>query len=324
MERCVVTKDGCSAWPLELIRGMVFAAWTPHGYGTPEAAESLEQLAGTGATEVAVVVTAYLEHSRASEVRAHPNRTPTEESVIVFCERALELGLDIVLKPHVDVVGGHYRGLIEPEDPRRWFETYQAFLVRWATLGARLGCRSYWVGTELETMTRHPDHWASMLEEVRQVFPGPLVYAANFVDLELEATVKVGSLADFVGVDAYFPLSEQPDPDFDVLLAGWKPWIEMIEAFSRATERPVLITEIGCPSRRNAALAPWDFESSEPIDLDLQARYYEAALRALPTCAALRGMYFWSWGISEGGVEDGSMTPRGKPAESVLRRFWAM
>lgn len=323
MDRSDATVENRSGWPSELVRGMVFAAWTPHGYGTVEAKESLEQLARTGATEVAVVVTAYLDHSEASEVRAHPNRTPTERSVTTLLERALELGLDIVLKPHVDVVGGHYRGLIQPKDPATWFETYQTFLVQWAAVGARMGCRSYWIGTELETMTRHPEQWAPTIEAVRQLFTGPLVYAANFVDLELEGTVKVGSMVDFVGVDAYFPLSEEPDPDVGALIAGWQPWVEAIEVFSLSTGRPVLITEIGCPSRRGAALAPWDFESSEPIDVDLQARYYEASLAALPTCADVRGMYFWGWGISEGGVDDGSMTPRGKPAEALLRRVWS-
>lgn len=310
------------SWPRGVARGLVLASWSARAYATAASAQALERIARAGASDVALVVTGYLDHDRDSAVKAHPTRTASPAAVVAALERARALGLDTALKPHVDVLGGAYRGFIQPDDPARWFESYERFLVPWAELAEAAGCRSFWVGTELETMTRHPGRWAPLIARLRRAFSGPLVYAANFPDLELEATIALGRLVDLVGVDAYFPLSEQPDPTLEELVAGWEPWLEAIEAFGRATGRPVLITEVGCPSRRGAALAPWDFRSREPVDVELQGRYYEAALRALPRCAGLRGVFFWAWGLGPGGAGDGSFTPCGKPAEAVLRRFW--
>lgn len=309
-------------WPERVRRGLDYAAWTPEGYGTEESMTSLADLAGTGATDVAVVVTGYMDSLTDSTVEEMPIRTPTQESVSAALTEARRLGLRAVLKPHVDVVGGAYRGQIAPDDPHLWFETYRVFLLTWAAFAEAEGLTELWIGTELESMTHIPRGWEETVAAAREVFGGTLVYAANWSDIQTDATIEVGRLVDRVGVDAFFPVSDWPDPTVADMVVAWQPWLLLLEDLERRTGRPVTITEIGCMSRRGAPVSPWDYEGSAPIDLEVQARYYEAALLALPTCPAVRGIYFWAWGIGPGGPDDGAHTPRAKPAEEVLRSFW--
>jgi hypothetical protein len=212
--------------------------------------------------------------------------------------------------------------MIRPDDPALWFASYRESLLRWATLAADEGFASVWIGTELETMTPYTGRWAELIEAVREVYPGPIVYAASWSDIHREPTLALGRLVDRIGVDAYFPVSDVPDPTVTDMMAGWQSWLLELEALERSTGRPVLITELGCASRRGGPVSPWDYTSTRPIDPGVQARYYEAALRALISEDAVRGVYFWAWGIGPGGPENGDHTPRGKPAAEVLRCFW--
>ena len=103
---------------------------------------------------------------------------------------------------------------------------------------------------------------------------------------------------------------------------GWQPWLLLLEQTARDTGGQIVISEVGCMSRRGSPIEPWDYEGDRPIDLDVQARYYEATLLAMMQTDFIDGIYFWAWGIGPGGPDDGSHTPRGKPAAEVLRRYW--
>ncbi|MCB1733536.1 MAG: hypothetical protein KDI21_23895, partial [Halieaceae bacterium] len=77
--------------------------------------------------------------------------------------------------------------------------------------------------------------------------------------------------------------------------------------------------EVGYPSLDGAAIAPWDHTRGAPVDLEEQRRAYAAATAALLELAPA-GVFFWTW-LGEGGRFDRHYTPRGKPAEAVLRRY---
>ena len=52
---------------------------------------------------------------------------------------------------------------------------------------------------------------------------------------------------DFVGIDAYFPLTEKNDPTTEELIAGWQRHAEEIEQWlkQKQLDKPVVFTEIG-------------------------------------------------------------------------------
>ncbi len=318
---CVPGTGEPPPWPAGMRRGLDYAGWTAGGYGTGESREALDELARTGAGEVAIVVTFYLSDRNDSTVEEMAERTPTAESIRAATSWAREAGLRVTLKLHVDVLGGAYRGMIDPDDPMRWFDTFGELALRWAEVAAVEGFDELWIATEMESMTPYIDRWASLIEAVREVFDGPVGYAASWSDIRREPTIALGRLVDHIGVDAYFPVADWPNPTVTDMVVGWQPWLLELEELERATGRPVLITELGCASRLDGPISPWDYLSTAPVDHEVHARYYEASLRALAT-TEVGGVFFWAWGVRAPEAGDGSHTPRRKPAVEVLRRFW--
>ena len=126
---------------------------------------------------------------------------------------------------------------------------------------------------------------------MRAEFRGPLTYSANF---DTWQGIGFWDALDFVGVSAYFPLSDHADPPLAELEAGWERALAPLAAAARRWRRPVLLTEAGFPSIPNAARAPWR-EERVAADVWLQARCYEATLRALARQPAVEGVFFWLW-----------------------------
>jgi len=118
--------------------------------------------------------------------------------------------LTVMVKPHVDVADGTFRGQIQPASPRSWFESYGEMINRYADLAQRAGAELFCVGTELTTMAERTDDFRGVIDGVRSRFDGELTYGANLVD-EAER-VEFWDDLDLIGIDAYMPLST-PDAE---------------------------------------------------------------------------------------------------------------
>ena len=175
---CSRLPEGPAATTRTQARGITFVDWSPTGYASPAASRSLADLATTGANTVVIVVTAYQSDRFASELRPLDARTPTPGAVRRVIEAAAALGLDVVLKPHVDVDDGTWRGRIEPRDPVHWFESYRSIVLSWAALADSVGSRDFVAGTELAGTVEHAGLWKETIQALRRVFRGRLTYAA--------------------------------------------------------------------------------------------------------------------------------------------------
>ncbi len=303
-------------------RAITFVDWTRSGYSTPEARASLDELADTGANTVVFVVTAYQLTARSSGVGSHFPLTPDDLAVLEARAHAGNLGLACALKLHVDVLDGSWRGLIEPERPDVWFETYTDFATFWAGFAETWGFEELAFGTELATLSAaHEAEWRALIAAVREVYSGRLVYAASWDEAE---HVPFWDALDAVGVDAYFAVAGRRDASRLEMLAAWQPWLARLERLSRRTGREIQLTELGYMSRDGAGMNPPRFEGEEPLDLEEQADLYWAALTAVASAPRITGICIWNWPArAEGGVLDTDYTPRGKPAGEILRRAWS-
>jgi hypothetical protein len=167
--------------------------------------------------------------------------------------------------------------------------------------------------------------WDALIRDVRVLYHGRLVYAANWGD-EVER-VSFWPLLDYIGVDFYYPLSSEDSPSADALRAGFEKSLESIRALSLRHRKPVLLTEIGYGSTRSPWKSPHASDRErEPSSAD-QARAYEAAFAAVADETSwIRGMYWWKWPTDPalGGAGDPGFTPNGKPAEEVIRRHYRL
>lgn len=302
------------------LNGPNLTAYTRDGYANPDVERDLSRIARLGSTAVALVPTWYMATPESSEIERDAAKTPSDASVEQAIRWASAQGLQVVLKPHVDVLDESFRGDIQPADREAWFASYERFITHYAELADRAGgaVGTFVVGTELKSMSSDTDPWEGVISAVREAFPGQLTYAANWD--EVTQVQFFGSL-DMIGVDAYYPLAADGEvPTAESLAAAWEPNIAQLESLSDQLGKPVLVTEIGYPTQATAASNPFEVASGEGPDEALQALLYQAAFDAFAARDWVRGILWWSWRADPGPEEDPSTdyTPEGKVSEQVI------
>jgi hypothetical protein len=315
-------------------RGMNHVAWWHDSYQQPSAAEARAALAGTGANWAGVLVTWYMDRRDSSALARDPQRTPSDAALSAAIRDLRARGLRVMLKPHVDVRDGSWRGQIQPVDAGAWFAGYEAFIAHYAALAQAERAELFDVGTELASMSepRHAGAWAALITRVRSLYDGPLTYSANANNPADEfSRVAFWHLLDIAGLDVYVPLTNRAAPTSAELIQAWMRNLnghDMVSAFRawQATHgKPVIFTEIGYRSMAGANRAPWDWGVSGAADMTEQANCYEAAFSVWSREASwMLGVFWWAWpttGPPPAGDTD--YTPRGKPAEAVLRSWFA-
>jgi len=325
----IVTLAICSVSGSSFVeqRGISYAAWWSGIYSTPEADLSLAKLAATGANWISLIVTGYQETIHSTSINYTSEATPTDKELIHVIDKAHELGLKVMLKPHVDLSNDpeHWRGEIgqdfTEEDWIAWFTSYRSFIEHYATLSASYGADQFCVGAELVS-TAHREHdWRTVIALVRSTYVGPITYAANHGGEE--TSITWWDAVDYLGVDAYYSLSETKEPTLSDLLKAWEPYLNTLTNLAATWEKPILFTEIGYRSVDGTTMKPWDWQSEGEVDLREQAIAYLAAFFNTYKSPWLSGIFWWTWSTDprEGGFRDDGYTPHRKPAEKILR-FW--
>jgi hypothetical protein len=159
-----------------------------------------------------------------TSIYADPARTPTDDEIRRTIALFKAKGLQVLLKPHVDIQTGEWRGYIAPSDVTAWFAGYTAFITHYADIAEASGASILCVGTELASLDGVPSYranWSSVIAAVRMRYHGTLTYAANW---DGYTPVTFWDLLDLAGIDAYFPLSTLQDPPVDSLVAGWSSY----------------------------------------------------------------------------------------------------
>jgi hypothetical protein len=331
-------------------------SWWWSEAGSDGGASSFRRLRALGVTWVSIHTWDPLQRGLHDPVFAEARHPFVLRDLDAIVKNAHQAGLAVMLKPHLEMrgyeptpeerrilrgtdegarrkliaelesrgdgeTGDHNRIEMQTDaDWRRWFRSYETYLLPYAEAARSTGADAFCVGRELDTsVIRRESDWRRIIARVREVFPGPLAYSANF---DTWPAVGFWDALDFIGVSAYFPLSDRPDPSLEDLAAGWGRALGPLEEASRRYGRPVLFTEVGYPSVPEAARAPWR-EARLPADVWLQARCYDAALRALAQRPWIAGAFFWLWERSaEPAFRDPSHTLPGKPAAYVMARWY--
>ena len=143
---------------------------------------------------------------------------------------------------------------------RLWFDQYQRFLEHYVQLAKTSHADLFCVGGELAHLTPYDSEWRKLIARVRQLYPGPLVYAANFGE-EFEHVAFWDDL-DYIGLQEYYPLPDNLAVDSIV---------QKVETVQQKYHRPVIFTEVGFPSLAGANRQPWDDSQSTRISLQAQA-----------------------------------------------------
>jgi hypothetical protein len=324
----VLTFAGCAPPSAVLARGRDFqrgVALGLFGRDAPDGARAVDEIERLGASDLSLVITWVQDDVRASEVRADPAFTPSDEAVTAVVRAAHARGLRVTLFPILRLVHrtpAEWRGVIRPADEARWFASYGALLGRLARLANAERVERLCVGSELASLEDRAETWRALIARVRESFAGQLLYSANW---DRYARVTFFDALDLIGVSAYWDvIAPGRRASVAEAIAAWRPIRAKLAAFSKANGRPLVLTEVGYPSVRGAGAWPWnDFlEGADGIeDAEAQRRLYEAFTIAFTDAAEVAGVYFWFW-VAPGGPGDRGYSPRHKPAEWVIRGWF--
>lgn len=286
----------------------------------PEVYESLDALDNTGAKYVAIIPTWYMDNKNSNNIHYVNGKSSTDEEIKNVILYAKKKGLKVMLKPHVDILDGSWRGSIEPSSTTEWFESYSDFILHFADMAEENNVKIFSIGTELKSLSNtEKEKWEDLIEETDAEFRGKIIYSANWD--EYKNVVFWGNL-DYIGIDAYFPLSDLENPDISQIENGWSPWMNEIESWLNSfhSKKKVIFTEIGYRNIDYAVKAPYDYTIDEEENQELQARAYKAFFNISKTRKWLSGVFWWAWRTEQSLPEnDKTHSPQGKLAESVLR-----
>lgn len=324
-----ITGDSCSAArKSEFQKGMNYVALSKDRLASAGSDESLKALAATGTKWVAVIVTWYQESCSSTSIFPNKN-SPTDESIVHAVNTIHSLGMKAMIKPHLEIMdtsGGSWRGEIAcaKDDWSAWFDSYGKFIAHYAAIAQENKAEMFCIGTELTSVAiMKKNLWKEkVIDPVRGIYSGPLVYAANWDEEYLN--VVFWDEMDYVGIDAYFPLSDKDDPTYEEIKKGWDRWAANIEEFQARVNKPIVFTETGYCSAQGTAKTPWEEMAKGNVNMKLQADCYEALMDTFWHKRWFYGIYWWRWGTSVnlGGPGNRSFTPQNKTAQGVIEKWY--
>lgn len=299
----------------------------------PPEAGALQRIKDLGATHITLISFGFQRRIDVPRIRMHTDGgwySESDAGIRALAEAARAVGLGVILKPHIWVgeysAEGQTRSDIAFESESmwaRWEDDYRRFLMHYAHLADSTNADVLVIGTELESIVAaRPDFWRGLIDTVRTAYDGQLTYAANWY--QAYERVPFWQALDFVGVQAYFPVSEAEDPSLLDLHAGWDEHRSALRRAAKEANRPILFTELGYRSVDYAASEPWKWPSREEArerspDYEIQADLYRAFFDRIMPAPWFAGAIVWKWHPEAEGNRPISFTPQNKPAEQVIR-----
>ncbi len=287
----------------------------------------LDEIAALGANTVLLSVAGHMEHATTQTIFIDARKAPAPEDFKALVRHARQVGLRTVVMPIVllrNPRGSEWRGVIEPPDWDDWWEQYTEFVLYFADIAREAPADALIVGSELVSTEKYTARWEKLIAAVRPRFwGGKLGYSANWDHFR---PVEFWDQLDFIGMTSYFTLADHKNPTVGDIVQKWEPIRKDILAWQRRIGKPILMTEVGWCSQEGAAMAPWNYyqnQKATPEGLEEQRRLYEAFLNVWGDEPELLGVIWWEWDASPGGPEDFGYSPKAKPAEQVLRRWFA-
>lgn len=250
-----------------------------------------------------------------------------KEGVRWTIKYAHELGLKVMIKPHVWVMGGGWRGNFKLRDEKewqKWEQEYHQFIMGYAQIADSLDADLFCLGTELRISVRQrPTFWKQLIQDVRKVYNGRITYAANWDNYR---QVSFWDELDYIGIDAYFSLSSKAGPPTSLLKKKWQPIKRKLGKFAQNHNKRILFTEFGYRSVNYTADGHWKYNRQErSVNMQAQADSYHALFETFWNEPWFAGGFLWKWHDNHpkrGGSDNTRYTPQNKPAEKVVRDWY--
>ncbi len=305
-------------------KGVSYIGWKWDELTSAESNGAIQQMADDSVKWVALCDFWFQDGANAVTIYSDSTRHSTSTPSLKYAIRQLHAhGLKVMLKPMVDLTTGWWRASIQPSN--EWFSSYSSYIQFWSEFSKENNVDMLCLGCEYKRTQSWDSSWRMIAATARSHFKGPLTYAANWDDY---TTVTWWDTVDYIGIDAYFPLSTTENLTLSDLSASWSAKADTIESwlYSYYSTKPVIFTEIGYQNRKNSYIRPASYRSRNAVvDNTIQQNCYQASFDVLTKRPWFSGFYWWQWDTSStsGGPDTVSFTPQNKPAETTLRAWYS-
>jgi hypothetical protein len=305
--------------------------------------QSMNNLKSTGANWVAIVVTEYQDTFDSTEIyplykgseiknEYYTYKTESIEGLTKLINHAHSIGLEVMLKPHIDIAKeknyqSHWRGdigLFFDEDKwNLWFKSYENYLLKYANLAEKLQVAMLSISCELIATNLQEKHWRNIIEKVRNVFNGYLVDSANHDGQEFNK--PWWDAVDYIGVDGYYiPIkSSELEYSLEEHETKLKESLQKLKKLSNDNGgKEVIITEIGFCSG-DCKIGDRNIISTAK-DQYIQSYFYESFMKIFGSESFIKGYFWWAWNSDPdyGGIDDHCISPQNKFAEFILTKYY--
>lgn len=291
----------------------------------------MKELTNLGANWVAICPFALLEMNQ-TDITYNSERNwygDREEGLRDQIRIAKKNGFRVLLKPHFWVKGEGWPGNFTPGENKwaEWEENYVTYLKWLATIAEEEEVEAFSIGTEFKhSISRRPLFWYRLIAEVREVFNGKLTYAANWDNYD---KVLFWDKLDWIGIDAYFPITPQKRPEVIHFQNAWDKIARDLSQVSKRYRKPIVFTEYGYRSIEKPAWKQWLIEGIPPhqdIDTVAQRMSYQAFYKCVWDQDWLAGGFLWKWYIEEPDFDRGNnsdYTPQHKSTELIIKDWYS-
>jgi len=247
-----------------------------------------------------------------------------KEGVAQYIKELRKENIKIMLKPQIWVSRGEFTGYIQMNNEKDWLalqDAYSNFILEFAKQAEELKIEIFCIGTELEKFIKNrPDYWMNLVNKIKEIYKGKLTYAANWDEFK---RTPFWEQLDYIGLDAYFPLSDKKTPSVEDCKNGWAKHKSLIKKYSDSIAKPILFTEYGYRSVNFTGREPWKVDRSEnDVNLQAQVNATQALYETFWNEEWFAGGFVWKWFLQHndvGGENNNRFTPQNKPAEETLK-----
>jgi len=241
-------------------------------------------------------------------------------------------GFKILFKPHIWISNpdkSKWRSDVYPNNDIDWEEwkiNYEDFIMRYALLAEETGVEMLCIGTELSSLTSSKEaYWKELIQKLRKVYSGKLTYAANWY--EEYQNIGFWNELDYIGIQAYFPLTENYSPSTAQIENGWIKYLQEMKKTSKENEKQIIFTELGYKSTTDSATKPWEwiekeYDEEKVLSLQTQSNCYKAFFNQVWNKEWFGGVHLWQYNTHHNESlkmeKNKDFTPQGKSAEQII------
>ncbi len=310
-------------------RGIDFYPY-PYSYSSPLANKSLDEiLVLPEINYIQLRFFLFQENLESNEIVIHQSQ---ENPLVEVIRKIHKSGKQVSLMPHLYSNDYVYIANLNPENKMQWFDSYTKALLIFAKLAEQEKVELFSVGNELTNLMSDP-LWNKVVEEVKKVYHGKLTVKLNcwYQEIQLQNILSWNWLEklDYIGIAAYFDLTNTNEPSLAELKQAWfynRNKINIVadlQKISDTFQKPIFFSEIGYRNIDGVNIEPWNAKALPPQsikelrtgkeDTDEAILCLKALFETFRNQSWFKGTIWFMWPTALNPASDMSYSIRNKP-----------